>query len=58
MHEVGMPEYDSRDEGVPVIEDIEQQMQEEHASLETIEDEPLQSHRADPTNNVQNEADD
>lgn len=40
MHEVNMPEYDSRDEGVPLIEDENEQLQEDddHHSLETVED--------------------
>ena len=40
MHEVNMPEYDSRDEGVPFIEEeAEQQLREDdRESLETVED--------------------
>ena len=42
-------EYDSKDEGLPVVQDDNEQQyevdREERESLETIEDEPIYSHR-------------
>ena len=49
MHEVNMPEYDSRDEGVPFIEEETEYVQQEddHESLETVENEPIQTNQPD-----------
>lgn len=44
-----MPEYDSRDEGVPFIEEEPEYVQQEddHESLETVENEPIQTNQPD-----------